>query len=178
MAVDRDKIKVRAGIVSVSDYVAAKAAGTFVDVGGTKGGVTIGPKATYHPIEVDQFLGELSGVPTKRELELKFAMTQTEAEKLRLALEQPTAQFTGAPNATGLIDASAREQYHQLQLSIAGGGTGTTGLRVMTFWRCIFVAVDPIPYKKDVEQTYAVTVRVYEEITGAGLDSFYRQVDT
>lgn len=179
MAVDRDKIKVRAGIVSVSDYVTAKGAGTFTDVGLTKGGVTIAPKTTYYAIEGDQHLGEISGIPTKREVDVKFAMAQTEAEKLRLVTEQPAGAVTGTPpNLTAAIDANALEQYHQLQLSIAGGGVGTTGLRVFTFWRCVFTQVDPIPYKKDAEQLYSVNVRVYQELTGAGNDSLYRQVDT
>jgi hypothetical protein len=179
VAVDLSKVKVKAAVVSLGDYVTAKGAGTLVDVGLTKGGVTIGYKPTYYPIEGDQHLGELAGIPTKREVELKFTMTQTEAEKLRLITEQPAANFTGAPpNITGNVDANAVEQYHQVKLSIAGGGVGTLGLREMTFWRCVFVACDPIPYKKDGEQLYAVTVRVYQEITGTGTDSFYRQVDT
>jgi len=179
MSVTLASVKVRAGVVSFGDYVTAKGAGTLVDVGLTKGGVTIGPKTAYHHIEGDQYLGELSSIPTKRELEMKFTMTQTEAEKLRFAIEQPAGNVTGTPpNLTANIDADAREQYHQLQLSITGGGVGSTGLRVMTFWRCVVTAVDPIGYKKDLEQMYAVTVKVLQEISGTGTDSFYRQVDT
>jgi hypothetical protein len=179
VAVDISKVKCRAGVVSFGDYVTAKGAGTLVDVGLTKGGVMIGYKGTYHPIEGDQHLGELAGIPTKREIELKFTMSQTEAEKLRVVTEQPAGNVTGTPpNLTAAIDANALEQYHQVAVSIVGGGVGSTGLRVLTFWRCVFTAVDPFGYKKDGEQMYAVTVRVYQEVTGAGVDSFYRQVDT
>lgn len=179
MAVDITKVKCRAGVVSVGDYVTAKGAGTLVDVGLTKGGVTIGYKPTYHAIEGDQHLGELAGIPTKREIDVKFAMSQTEAEKFRLAMEQPAGNVTGTlPNQTFLADANSTEQYHQVSLSIAGGGVGTTGLRLITFWRCVFTACDPIGYKKDNEQMYAVTMRVYQELTGTGNDTFFKQVDT
>jgi hypothetical protein len=180
MSVTLASVKVRAGVVSFGDYVTAKGAGTLVDVGLTKGGVTIGPKTAFHPIEGDQYLGELSLVATKRELEMKFTMTQTDAEKLlMISNEDATTYRAGTtPNFTVNVDADARERYLQMALTIAGGGTGTTGLRVLTFWRCVVIASDPIGYKKDIEQMYAVTVKICQEISGTGLDTFYRQVDT
>lgn len=179
MSITLANVKVKAGVVSIGPYVTAKAAGTLVDVGLTKGGVTIGPKTSYHHIEGDQHLGELSSIPTKRELEMKFTMTETDALKLLLVTEQPDANKSGTtPNFTINVDADAPEQYHQIALSITGGGTGTTGLRLMTFWRAVVTACDPIGYKKDVEQMYAVTVKILQEISGTGTDTFYRQVDT
>ena len=179
MSVVLASVKVKAGVVSFGDYVTAKGAGTLADVGLTQGGVTIAPKVSHRDIEGDQHLGVLSKVPIKRELELKFTMAETDATKLMLATEQPAANKTGTPpNLTVSVDANAVEQYHQMKLSIPGGGVGTTGLREMTFYRTVVVSVEPIPYKKDVEQTYAVTVAVLQEISGTGSDSFYKQVDT
>jgi len=180
MSVTLPSVKVRAGVVSFGDYVTAKGAGTLVDAGLTKGGVTIGPKTAYHHIEGDQYLGELSSIPTKRELELKFTMTETDTAKLLMVTNEDAATYRAGttPNFTVNVDADARERYQQMMLSIPGGGVGSTGLRVMTFWRTVVTACDPIGYKKDVEQMYAVTVKVLQEISGTGLDTFYRQVDT
>jgi len=181
MAVALGSVKVKAAVVKVGPYVTAKGVITPLDVGLTKGGVTIGPKATYHPIEGDQYLGELSGIPTKRELEVKFTMTETDYSKLMLAfmMTDDVAHKAGTtPNWIINVDADSPEQYRCLVLSIVGGGLGTTGLRTLTFWRTVCVACDPIPYKKDQEQMYAVTMRVYQEITGTAVDNFYNQTDT
>ncbi len=179
MSITLANVKVKAGVVSFGPYVTAKGAGTLADVGLTLGGVTIGPKISHRDIEGDQHLGVMSKIPIKREVELKFTMTETDAVKLLLVTEQPDANKTGTtPNFSILVDADAVEQYHQMKLSIPGGGPGTLGLREMTFWRTVVTSVEPIPYKKDVEQSYAVTVAVLQEISGTGADSLYRQVDT
>jgi len=180
MAVALGSVKVKAAIVKIGPYVTAKGVTTPLDVGLTKGGVMLGYKPTYYPIEGDQYLGELAGVPTKRELEVKFTMTETDHTKILLAFMEDDATYkTGTtPNWIIAMDAGAPEAYRCLTLSIPGGGLGTTGLRTINFHRTVCAACDPIPYKKDGEQLYAVTMRVYQEITGTGVDSFGNVTDT
>lgn len=181
MAVALGSVKVKAAIVKIGPYVTAKGVTTPLDVGLTKGGVMLGYKPTYYPIEGDQYLGELAGVPTKRELEVKFTMTETDYSKLMLAfmMTDDVAHKAGTtPNWIINVDADSPEQYRCLTLSIPGGGLGTTGLRTINLHRTVCVACDPIPYKKDGEQLYAVTMRVYQEITGTGVDSFGNVTDT
>jgi len=179
VAIALDNVKVRAGVVSFGDYVTAKGAATLVDVGLTEGGVTIAPKRAYYDIDGDQHLGVLHKVVTKSEIELKFIMKESDAQKLIVSMTQPDANKTGTtPNFSALIDANAPTRLHQMKLSIAGGGVGTTGLREMTFWRCVIAACEAIGYKKDLAQLYHLTIAVLQEITGTGADSLYRQVDT
>lgn len=177
MAVTVANILVKSAVVSIGDYVTAKGAGSLTDVGATLGGASIGVTHTLKRLETDQQLGEVGGVPSKRVMELKFAMIESDMEKFRIAFGQPAANKTGAPpNYTLVVDADAAEQYHQL--SFVSKGTGTTKVRTITFWRCAVVGIEPVAYKKDDQQTYTVTVAVFQETTGAGLDTFCKIVDT
>jgi len=179
MAVTLNNVKVKAGVVSMGDYVTAKGAGTLIDMGLTEGGFHIGPKRSYYDVDGDQYLGILDSVKTKDELEVKFVMKESDAQKLILAMSQPDANKTGTtPDFTVNVDPQAPRRLHQLKFSSAGGGVGTTLLREMTFWRAVIKAVDAIGYKKDGAQLYALTVAILQEITGSGTDNFYRQVDS
>lgn len=169
MSVTPGNIIVGAAVVKVSDYVAAKGAGTFTDVGGTLGGTMWIPKRTYHDIKTDQFLGTLRKVPIDFAGQLKFKMLEGTLANFRLAMEQPSANLTGTPpNLTLKIDYSAAEQYHQLQL--IGVGLGTNKVRTVTAWKCVFGACAEVPFRKDAEWAMDTTVDVLEEIDGAGVD--------
>lgn len=176
MAVTLTNILIKAGIVSIGDYVTAKGAGTLADAGATIGGISLQVKTETHVTEADQYLGELMRTPSKRTAELKFVMEESDLEKWRLMSEQPAANLTGvAPNKTLLTDADAAEQYHQI--AITTKGVGTTKVRTITLWRCVIVNSEPISFKKDEEQKVAVTVAVLEEISGTGLDTLFKTVD-
>lgn len=176
MAVTVANILVKSAVVSMGDYVTAKGAGTLVDVGATLGGASIGMTHTHKRLETDQNLGEVGGVPSKRVMELKFAMIESDIEKFRVAFGQPIANRSGTtPNFTLNVDPNAAEQYHQI--SFVSKGVGTTKVRTITFWRCAVVGIEPVAFKKDDQQTYTVTIAVFEETTGAGLDNFCKIVD-
>ena len=164
--------------ISLGPYVTAKGAATFSDIGFTiAGGVTLDPKVELHYVEVDQKLGQLAGIPKKRELELKFRMAEATLDNLRLVLSQPTSNLTGTtPNYQLHLDASAPEQYYQAK--IVGKGLGTNAVRTVTLWKVTPKNQGAWMFKKDDYQMPEVTFHVFEETTGTGTNSWGQAFDT
>lgn len=157
--------------LELAPYVTAKGAGTFTDAGSSIGGATLEEKVEHHLVEIDQRLGAVMAVPSKREVEVKVKLAQGELDNLRLALGIPSAGLTGTPpNLTLRSDLSRGELYFQARLT--GKGLGTTGVRTWTGWRSYAKALAAIPFKKDAEQSYELTLGVCEETTGSGTDSW------
>lgn len=158
--------------VSLAPYVTAKGAGTFYDLGHTIGGVEIAPKTERHEVMVDKYLGPVSSEPTKRNVQIKFKLAEGMMKNMMLALGlDPTVAITGAdPTFTGKVDMSTRAYYSQFKL--VGRGLGTTKVRTGLFYRVVAGDIEAIPFKKDSEQAYGVTLEVMEETTGSGTDSY------
>lgn len=176
MAASGAKVIRGAATVSIGPWVTAKGAGSLVDMGYIGGPVTVQPKVEYHKVDVQQHLAPIHAWPTARSVEIKVPMSEADADKLRIVAMQPAANFTGTPPAiTGLIDADAVEQYYQIV--VVTKGTGATGVRTLSFWRCVCTGVDAIPFKKDGAQMYSATFEAMYEETGTGLDTLYKQVD-
>lgn len=174
-----DGTKVVRGVtkVEIGPWVTAKGAASLVDMGYLgAAGVTIDPNITYHDVDVQQHLAAIHKWPTKRGFAIKVPMVEADANKILLAMENPPGNQSGTtPNFTNLIDADSAEQYHQVKLTFKG--TGSTGVRTQTYWRCVVTAVDAIPLKKDGEQVYAMTLEPTFEETGTGNDTLMKQVD-
>jgi len=163
--------------VKIGAYVTAKGAATLSDVGFTMGGVTFDPKVELHQVEVDQKLGILSALPKKREYELKMKLMEAIPSSLAIALGQPTTNVTGtSPNQTLSIDASAVEQYHQIQLVVPGGGTNKTN--TITIWKAAVKEMGGWMFKKDGAQELDLTWLLCEETTGSGTDSIAKSVNS
>jgi hypothetical protein len=157
--------------VAWAPYVTAKGAGTFYDIGHTMGGVQIIPKTEDHDIIVDKYLGAVGAEPIKRSEEVKFTMAEGMMKNLSLAMgSDPATAVTGAdPNFVYKHNFSERAYYSGLK--VVGRGLGTTKVRTYLAYRTRSVEQEAIELKKDAEQAYKVTVRVYEETTGSGTDS-------
>lgn len=160
-----------------ANYVTARAvASTYTDVGLTQDGVTLDPKIELHNVVVDQFLGNLAAVPKARDLEVKTKFAETSIENIRAALAQPATNITG----TGALrfDASAAEQYYQLQ--IVGKGLQALGVRTITIWKAYVKDVGSWMFKKDANQALDMTFGVCEETTGttATKDTFLQVIET
>lgn len=163
--------------IALAAYVTAKGTATYTDVGWTIGGVTIDPKVELHMVEVDQKLGQLAGIPKKRELEVKFRFAEATVENLRIILGQATANITNAgANYTLLADASAGEQY--VRMKIIGKGLGTTASRTVILYKTAVKNIGSWMFKKDDYQSPEVTFHVFEETTGTGTDSWFNLADT
>lgn len=147
-------------------YVAAKAAGTFVDVGGTEKGVGITQKTTYHEVILDQNLGPVSMFPTKREMEIDMVFAEPTMANLQAVMGLPTSAL-----AAGVLkwNPSAPEIYYQLEL-ISPGIVGKT--RTGFFWRCVPTDVAKLDINKSNELTYGVKWKVCEEIDTGSPDNF------
>lgn len=157
--------------VSWSPYVTAKGAGTFYDTGHTIGGVEVSAEEEEHEIYVDKYLGPVGGEPIKRMEKVKFVMAEAMMKNLALAMgSDPATAVTGAdPNFVYKHNFSERAYYSQIK--VVGRGLGTTKVRTYLAYRCRPGEREAIPLKKDSEQKYGVTVKVYEETTGSGTDS-------
>ena len=148
--------------ISVSDYVASRAAGTFTLLGFTLGGVMISDKRERYKVSPDQLLGNVISVPVKAEGKIKFKMLEGVLENLRYALGLPTSAKTGTtPNFTLKRDFSAARIYHQIK--VVGVGNGTTGVRTFTAWRCVFEEFEDLGIKKDEAKVIGVTIDILEE---------------
>lgn len=173
MADTVSNIIVGAATISVGAYVASGGAGSLTDVGAIVGGATIDPKRAYKEIKSDHHLGTLALVKTGDDYELKFAMEESTLGNLLLALDQPSANLSGG---TLRIDPNASAVEKQVQ--VVTRGTGATNVRTVTAWKCVFTDVGAIPFKKDGEQMYQVTVRFLQDLTVATADKVAKVVDT
>ncbi len=149
--------------IAISDYVAARGAGTFVDVGYTLGGVVIELKRERHLVSPDQFLGNVISEPIKAEGMVKFKLVEGMLKNAAYLLGMdPAVYVTGTdPNFTLKWNASERAKYHQLK--IVGRGLGTTKVRTFTAWRIVFSESDPIDWKKESPQLIGGTAFILEE---------------
>lgn len=148
--------------ISVSDYVAARGAGTFVVLGWSLGGVMISDKRDRYKVSPDQLLGNVLSVPIKAEAKIKFKMLEGTLENLRYALGLPPGAKTGTtPNFTLKRNMSEAARYHQIK--VVGVGNGTTGARTFTAWRCVFDEFEDLGIKKEEAKVIGVTIDVLEE---------------
>lgn len=149
--------------LAVSDYVAARGAGTFYDVGFTLGGVMVSVKRDRYTVSPDQLLGNALSEPIKAEFMIKGKMLEGMLKNLAFALGMdPATYVTGSdPNFTLKWNASERAKYHQIK--VVGRGLGTTKVRTFTAWRCVFGEIEDIPWKKDEAQLIGFTIHGCEE---------------
>ena len=164
--------------VSIGPWVTAKGAGTLVDVGHTKGGVTISASVERHEMEVDDLVVPHRSIPVKGGFEMKFAMAEMDLANLQLAFDQPAANLTGTPpDMTLEVDGNrSGEVYYQLEL--IGAGLGTTGVRTVTAWRGVVKDVSEIKWSKAEDRIYEVTIALMHEDTGTGADTIMQVVDS
>lgn len=148
--------------VSVSAYVASRGAGTFSVMGMTLGGVTLSDKRDRYKVYPDQTLGAVISVPIKADCTIKFKMLEGVLENFRYALGLPAGAKTGTtPNFTLKRDMSAAAIYHQIK--VVGVGNGTTGVRTLTAWNCVFSETEDTGMKKEEAKVIGVTLDVLEE---------------
>jgi len=148
--------------VSVSAYVASRAAGTFSVMGFTLGGVVVSDKRDRYKAYPDQLQGAVISVPIKAEATIKFKMLEGVLENFRYALGLPAGAKTGTtPNFTLKRDMSAAAIYHQIK--VVGVGNGTTGVRTLTAWRCVFSETEDTGMKKEEAKVIGVTLDILEE---------------
>lgn len=163
--------------ISVGPYVAAKGAGTLVEVGHTRGGVSIKQNTEHREIETDSALAPHRAVPIKRGYEVKWTMLEMTIENLLFALGQLPANKTGTPpNLTLEVNDNDGEIVHQLE--IVGAGLGTLGVRTITAWRAVVKDIAEIVWQKGEERVYEVTLMLLHEETGTGNDNILKVVET
>ena len=148
--------------ISVSPYVAARGAGTFVVLGFSLGGVMVSDKRDRYKVSPDQLLGNVLSVPIKAEAKIKFKMLEGTLENLRYALGLTAGQKTGTtPNFTLKRNMSEAAQLHQIK--VVGVGNGSTGVRTFTAWRCVFEEIEDTGIKKEEAKVFGVTLDILEE---------------
>ncbi|HET6373009.1 MAG TPA: hypothetical protein VFG76_06865 [Candidatus Polarisedimenticolia bacterium] len=166
--------------MDVSAYVAAGAAGTFTNIGYTKGPLTIEEGGSDYEVKAEQVLGALASVPVDKKITLKFTFLQAELDDLQKVLRQPAANLTGTPPNKSLLIGDPVETYHQIKVTgkAIGGSAGIKGVRTITMWRVAFVTVEPIGMAKDSETVWGVTMTLVYDETVATADKYYKIIDT
>lgn len=180
------KVVIGKADISISDYVAAGGAGTFTDIGYTKGPCTIEPNITDHQVEAEQVLGVLRSIPVKMDYKLKFTMMESDLTKLRRILRLPSANLTSTgttPNRTEtLLVGDSVETYNQLKVITPGAkavGVGDAAVtRTYTFWKATCQSIDPIGHAKDGEAVVGVTFALTLDDSVATADKYWKVVDT
>jgi len=148
--------------ISISDYVAARGAGTFTVFGFSLGGVMISDKRDRYKVSPDQLTGNAISVPIKAEAKIKFKILEGTLQNLMYALGLPASAKTGTtPNFTLKRSMSAAAIYHQIK--VVGVGNGTTGVRTFTAWKCVMDEIEDLGIKKEEAKVLGVTIDILEE---------------
>ena len=93
MPTNSAKITIGKADVAISAYVVAGGAGTFVDIGHSKGPVTIEPVIQEYKVRSEQAMGTIRSVPIEAGYRIKFTILETDLEKMRQFLSQPAANL-------------------------------------------------------------------------------------
>ena len=175
MATNTANVLVGVGVISISPYVTAAGAGTFVDMGHLKTPGSI--QITYEDYEVksERAFGTIKKVPQTAKVMLKVPAMEATGEFWRTATRQPAANLAGTPPNLTLLVGDQAEQYHQLQ--IVAVGVGTTGVRTFLLWRCIVETLAEIPFAKGGEQMLEMTFDVLYDDSVSTDDKFFKWTD-
>lgn len=180
MANDIKRIEIGAGTISVSDYVTAGGAGSYVDIGYTEGPATIEVPRTMYEVKPDQVLGGIRAVPTEYGIDLKFAMIEAAGANAVWALGQAAGNLTGTPPNTTMLIGDPIELYKQMKLVTKGGrltAVGVDATQTWTFWRCFVKALDAIGVTKAKEKVLGVTMGVLYDESVATADKYGKVVN-
>lgn len=178
MATNTGNIAIGKAQVSISAYVTAGGAGTFVDVGHTKGPTTLSVNGNDYAVKTEQSFGTIRKIPIDAEVKLKVLMDEATLDNMRIAFRQASGQLSGsAPNKTLLVG-DITEQYHQIQIVTKGTGSAVPATRTITIWRAIVASMAEISYGKSQEQTFEVTFDVLYDDSVATGDKFLKDVDS
>lgn len=165
--------------LDISAYVTAGGAGTFTNVGYTKGPLTVDLGQSQFESKAEQVLGSLNVIPIEFKPMVKATLLQSNLDLLQEIINQPAANLTGvAPNKVLLIGDPV-ESYYQVKITgkAIASTAGVHGTQTILLWRCAFTAVEPIGHAKDNEKVYGITlVPVYDE-TLATADKYGKITD-
>lgn len=150
MTLDATKICIGAAVVSMGDYVAAGGAGSLVDVGHTKGPVTLDCKTTLYTVKSERTAYALDQVPTDQEISFKLQLSQSELENWRRMMNAPAANLTGSGSNKTLLIGSIGSNKYQVQFVVPG--VGTTRARTITFWKVVVKTAGTVSFAKSGEQ--------------------------
>jgi len=185
MANNLGKIVIGKADISISDYVTAGGAGTFTDIGYTKGPCTIEPNITDYKIVPEQVLGVLRSIPVSMDYKLKFSMMETDLPKLRRVLRLPAANLvvTGTtPNITETLSVGdSVETYNQLKVITSGAKRAIQDAvvtRTYTFWKATCESIEPIGHTKEQEAVCGVTFSLTLDDSVATADKYFKVADT
>ena len=175
MATDISKVVGGGAEVSVSAYVTAGGAGSFVDVGHIKSPAILAVTREDFDIKSERAIGTLKKFPVDMKVTLKVSISEAVMENVRVAFGQPAANMTGTPPDLILEVGEHAEQYHQLKL--VQKGVGTTGVRTLLLWRAIVESVAEVQFAKAGEQMYEITFDVLNDESVAAAGKFFKATD-
>ena len=175
MATDSKLVLLGAGVVSIGAYVTAGGAGTLVDVGHTQGSPMLSINAESVQIESERSVFSVASSITKMGASLKWTCLEVGVDNLRIALAQASGNISGTGYNKTLLVGNITEALQQIQ--IVTKGPGTTGVRTLTFWKCLLKSAGEIPYGKGVAQNLPLEFEVLLDESVTTADKLFKQVD-
>lgn len=185
MPTNSAKITIGRADVALSAYVAAGAAGTFTDIGHSKGPVTIEPVVEEYKVMSEQAMGTIRSVPIKAGYRIKFTIMEADLSRMRQILSQPSANLVTSGTTPNIVETLSvgdpQEIYFQIKVTTKGAKRALADpepTRTYTLWRCRPEAIDPIGHSKESEAVFGVTFDVLQDDSVATADKYWKAVDT
>lgn len=149
------------GVSEPADTAVASApGGTWVDVGGTVGGVTLSVSQEYAVLEVDQIVDDAGRRLTKREMMVKTSLAEPTLVNLALALNGGTSGSGGTAGTSYLsydpaMDTSATQPTYKALLFDGYAPNGKT--RRVIVRKVLSIDAIETAYKKDEQTVFPVS---------------------
>ena len=133
------------------------------DVGCTTGGVTVSYSYEKNDIYCDQSLAAVESSIISEKAEISMQMLETDAENLRLAIQQAVYSSSASENKIGIGGVSGIT-YVPLKLEIIDNDTGK--LITYTFFRVLSNGIE-INFERDNPSAVSVTFTAYADTSHA-----------
>ncbi len=135
--------------------------GASADLGRTDGGVSLTVEREVKMVETDQDPGAVAAKETKRQLKLKFKISEATLNNLAIAFNLPTTASAAGVLSLGSVQSDG-EIYRCLYLNVDAPEGGT---RLLWFPKCVITGNAEHAYKKDEHTKIEIEVTVLWDTT-------------
>ena len=180
MANNAGKIVFGRADISISPWVTAGGAGSFVSAGHTEGDAILELDKEDLSEGSEQVLGKLFQEPIGFGMRLKYAAKEASLDLMGDYLQQIAANLTGtAPNKTLLIG-EPTAVYKQIKIVTTGEATLQSGLKAIqtiTLYRCAMLKPEPLSFAKGKVRLLGFTWEVMYDESMTTLDKYGKIVN-
>lgn len=131
-----------------------------VDLGFTRGGITVRFGLETKDVKADQLVGTVKTFRTDETMTLSTELLEATLENMRIAFNQPAANLTGTTALSLGYDNSCNVNEHEIILVGKGVSCGT---RTWTFYRCVATGERDISLQREEETVIPVEFNVLKD---------------